>query len=74
MDINLNFILLIVGQVIGLVVWLARLESKVKYCEKQIDILTIKHESLDSELVKELAKLKESLARIEGFLSAKKDN
>jgi hypothetical protein len=56
---------------IGFVVWLVRLEGKVYYNEKQIDELQIKHENLDSELVKKLSALETAIARVEGYLKAK---
>lgn len=63
---------------IGLVVWLVRLEGKtdnnekyIERVEKQTDALEIKHEQLDSKLVQQLADVRESLARIEGALAIK---
>lgn len=57
------------GALIGLVVWLVRLEGKALQSEKQLDALQIKHESLDSKVVEQLSDVRESLARIEGALS-----
>lgn len=74
---------------IGLVVWLVRLEGKVKTssdkirdnrqeyreavatCQAEIKALTVKHESLDSKVVEQLAQVRESLARIEGALGVR---
>ena len=58
---------------LGFVVWLARLEGKVRYNEKSIDILTARHDSLDSELVEKLGRLETAVARIEGYLKAKNE-
>lgn len=58
-----------------LTVWLARLEAKAgenfrftASVDKKVDVLTIKHESLDSKTVEQLTQVRESLARIEGAL------
>lgn len=60
---------------IGLIVWLVRLEGKGTINERdisrntmEIEKLNVKHESLDSKVVEQLATVKESLARIEGAL------
>lgn len=60
---------------IGAVVWLVRLEGLVKqntklieYEQKRIDILSSKLDMFDSKLMKELGNLRESVARIEGYL------
>lgn len=58
---------------IAFVVWLVRLEGKVGYAQKSIDELTIRHNNLDSELVKKLTSLETSIARIEGYLKAKNE-
>ena len=58
----------IVAALIGLIVWLVRLEGKASSTEKQVDALWIKHEGLDSKVVEQLASVRESLARIEGSL------
>lgn len=64
---------------LALVVWLVRLEGKITHnhelvsgCQKDIDELRVKHESLDSKIVEQLAQVREALARIEGRLEAKK--
>jgi hypothetical protein len=58
-----------------LIVWLVRLEGRVNQgdkdqeaTEKRVDALTIKHENLDSNMMKSLMEVRESLARIEGAL------
>ena len=65
---------------VSVVVWLVRLEGKVNATEKandrtqeDVNQLRIKHEALDSGLVKELTQIKITLARIEGFMSTKKE-
>lgn len=62
------------------VVWLVRLEGKVKAQEKLIDtlsdsvaLLREKHENLDSKIVGELTRIRESLARLEGRLAGRDD-
>lgn len=69
----------LVGSAIAFIVWLIRLEGRVAQGDrdhaettKQIDILITKHDSLDSKVVEELARVRESLARIEGALGASK--
>lgn len=71
--------------IVGLIVWLVRLEGKgdefkktneinqkyIERVEKQVDALEIKHQQLDSKLVQQLADVRESLARIEGALAIK---
>jgi hypothetical protein len=63
------------SMILGFIVWLVRLEGRVNYqktegerTQKELDSLVIRHESLDCELVKELGRVRESLARIEGRL------
>lgn len=63
----------LVALFIAFIVWLVRLEGKVFYAEKSIDELTIKHENLDSELVKKLTALETAIARIEGYMKAKNE-
>lgn len=64
--------------IIALSVWLVRLEGKTEAsikatqeAQKDIDDLRIRHEGLDSKIVEQLAEVRESLARLEGFFSAK---
>lgn len=40
--------------------------------DKRIETLVIKHDALDSKIAEDLAKIRESLARIEGGLAVKK--
>lgn len=63
---------------IGVVVWLVRLEGRVNYIDAaQKDLhadvaeLRVKHESLDSKVVEQLSQVRESLARIEGALGVR---
>lgn len=58
---------------IALIVWLVRLEGQVGFLKKQVDELTIKHDALDSQLVQKLSRLETAIARIEGYLKAKKE-
>jgi len=71
----LNTYWTLIAALIGLIVWLVRLEGKlssnektIERVEKQVDTLEIKHEQLDSKLVQQLAAVREALARIEGAL------
>lgn len=68
----------IIGGAISFVVWLVRLEGKLSYVEKSgvetqkdVDELRIKHEALDVKIVEQLARIRESLARLEGKLGVK---
>lgn len=68
----------IIGGVVSFVVWLLRLEGKVKYQEREIDVLEkqvanleVKHTNLDVKIVSELSEVKQALARIEGRLERK---
>lgn len=61
-----------------LIFWLGRLEGKIgenfRYTEsvdRKVDVLTTKHEGLDSKTVEQLMQVRESLARIEGALGVK---
>lgn len=63
----------------GVIVWLVRLEGRIKQSErdiqnvdKAVDILTARHEDLDSRVLKELMEVKQALARIEGRLETNK--
>lgn len=49
----------------------ARLENKSVSHEKRIDHLEQQLANIESGLIKELAEVKQSLARIEGYLKAK---
>ena len=71
----INEYLILLSSLIGLIVWLVRLESKISSCEKHLDriekktdVLEFKHEQLDTKLVRQLADVREALARIEGAL------
>lgn len=70
----------IITAIVGVTVWLVRLEGKqlliekqVAICQKEVDSLQIKHEALDSKVVEQLASVRESLARIEGALGVSKE-
>lgn len=65
---------------IGFIVWLVRLEGKLSAVEeannrtqKDVDELRIKHDALDSDLVKQLTEIKITLAKIEGFMASIKE-
>lgn len=57
--------------IVGFVVWLVRLEGKTLNNEKRLDHAECQLETLENGLTKELAEVKQSLARIEGYLKAK---
>lgn len=66
---------------IGALIWLVRLEGRVNQGDKDhasnmksIEVLTAKHEGLDSRLVSQMADVRESLARIEGALGVKRQD
>lgn len=63
---------------VSIVVWLVRLEGKINNnttlannAQKSVDDLRVKHESLDSKIIEQLAQVRESLARLEGALGIK---
>lgn len=55
--------------IVGLVVWLSQIRSKVLELDREFEILRTKHEALDSKTLEILAEIREKLARIEGQLS-----
>jgi hypothetical protein len=59
--------------IVGFVVWLVRLEGKTVNSEKRICHLESQVENIESGLTKELGEVKQSLARIEGYLKAKSE-
>lgn len=67
--------------IVGFVVWLVRLEGRVKQNERlteiaqgSVDELRKRHEQLDSELVRKLSRLETAIARIEGYLRGKNES
>jgi hypothetical protein len=56
---------------IGLIVWLVRLEGKTLNNDKRLCHLEAEVESMHNGIQKELTQVKEALARIEGYLKAK---
>jgi hypothetical protein len=58
---------------LGLIVWLVRMEGKTTHSEKRICHLEQQVENLESGLVKEISEVKQALARIEGYLKAKSE-
>lgn len=76
-----GIIIALFTQLIAFIIWLVRLEGRVNYGEKsqaqimaEVKALEVKHDSLDSKIVQELAKLRESVARIEGLLQGAKEH
>lgn len=74
-----ELILSLAGGALTFIIWLVRLEARIKQTEKDIfetqkdvDILRSRHEDLDSRVLKELMEVKQALARIEGRLEIKK--
>lgn len=61
----------VITGIIGVVVWLVRLEGKTLNSERRIAHVEAEVEAMNSGLVKELGEVKQSLARIEGYLKAK---
>jgi hypothetical protein len=57
--------------VVGLIVWLVRVEGKTMNNEKRLDHAEQQLDTLESGLAKELGEVKQALARIEGYLKAK---
>lgn len=64
-------IVMIVISVIGFIVWLVRLEGKVRYQEKELASVRAHVDALDSQVVEKLTGLEKAVARIEGYLQAK---
>jgi hypothetical protein len=58
---------------LGLIVWLVRMEGKTTHNEKRISHLETQVETMESGLVKEMSEVKQALARIEGYLKAKSE-
>lgn len=58
-----------IASVVGIIVWLIRLEGRVNYNEKMLVNLESKHSALDEKIMSQLSQVRESLARIEGRLS-----
>lgn len=56
---------------IAALVWFVRLEAKVVYLEKKVDMLLQDHTEFKTKVYDQLTSIKESLAKIEGFLQAK---
>lgn len=48
-------------------------QAQIDAIKAQFTELRVKHDELDSKIVNELAKVREGLARIEGFLQRSKD-
>lgn len=66
----------IILAIVGLIIWFTRLEARTNSNQRDIEKQDIiiaklkeKHETLESELIKELGEVKQTLARIEGQLS-----
>lgn len=74
-------IVIILLSAISGIVWLVRLEGKVSHnakltdeCQKDVDNLRVKVETIDSSIVKELTEIKVTLAKIDGYISSIKEN
>jgi hypothetical protein len=74
-----ELVLSLAGGALTFIVWLVRLEARIKQSEKDIfevvkdvDVLRARHEDLDSRVLRELMEVKQALARIEGRLEIKK--
>lgn len=72
---ELSEIITLAGLALAGVISHVRLEGRVNQAEKsneqtdkKVDSLTIKHEALDSKVLEQIAQMRESLARIEGWL------
>jgi hypothetical protein len=68
----------IITGVTGIVIWLIRLEGKVKHVDdrsletqKDVDVVRSLQTVHESKIAEQLSKVRESLARIEGFLKIK---
>ncbi len=55
--------------IVGVVVWLIRLEGKTNYAAKGLDKLETKHDALESKIVDKLSIIEKSISKIEGLLS-----
>ena len=64
----------VLAGVVGFIVWLTRLEGKTLNNEKRITHTEQQVTNIESGLVKEMSEVKQSLARIEGYLKAKAEN
>lgn len=60
--------LTIAGMVVGFIVWLVRLEGKIKNAEKRLDLVEDHMANFDSKIAAELREMNTRLAHIEGFL------
>jgi hypothetical protein len=58
---------------VALVVWFTRLESKTNRNEKDIAEIKKNHDTLESELMKDMSDVKQALARIEGRMGITKE-
>lgn len=70
----LNTAWLIIAGIVSGIVWLIRLEGKIKYNEQTLMELKVKHEALDSKIVDKLSLIEKTIARIEGLLSRDNNN
>lgn len=74
-----ELVLSLAGGALTFIVWLVRLEARIKQNErdiseaiKDVDVLRARHEDLDSRVLRELMEVKQALARIEGRLDIKR--
>lgn len=76
---NLSIEFIFAGAISGLV-WLIRLEGKLRHVErlteeaqKDVDAARARLEVVDSKMAAELARVRESLARIEGHMGIRSE-
>lgn len=65
-----------ISALIGCIAWFIKLEGRIKSAEKdiittkkEVDELIIKHDALDNKILNELAKIRESIVRLETILN-----
>jgi hypothetical protein len=73
--------LILITQFAGFIIWCVRLEGKSSFCSQRIEKLDhdnekirMKIDLIDSQWVKELTQIRESIARIEGRLSIQNES
>jgi hypothetical protein len=74
MDQNLDTYFKIGSALVAIIIWFVRLESKVMYMENRMNNVEEGHSELKEKVHDQLTTIKESLAKIEGFLQAKNND